>query len=98
MVLVDGDPVLYLERGGKAIRTMPAFEDRETAALALQALTRLVADGRMRTLQIGRIDGLPVSSSPHRDALERSGFTAGYRGFVLGGTRARALPVDLPGA
>ena len=97
-MLVDGDPVVYLERGGKSIRTLPAFEDRETAALALQALSGLVTDGRMRALQIGRIDGLPVSTSPHRDALERTGFTAGYRGFVLGGSRARALPVDLPGA
>ena len=46
---------------------LPAFADAETAALALRALAGLVADGRMRSLQIARIDGLPVASSPHRD-------------------------------
>jgi ATP-dependent Lhr-like helicase len=87
VALVDGVPVVYLERGGKAIRTLPAFEDGPTAALALRALAALVADGRVRSLQIGRIDGLPVAASPHRDALVQAGFAAGYRGFVLGGPR-----------
>jgi len=87
VVLVDGDPVVYLERGGKSIRTLPAFADTETAALALRALSGLVTDGRMRSLQIGRIDGEAIGSSPHRDALSHAGFEAGYRGFVFGGTR-----------
>ena len=87
VVLVDGDPVVYLERGGKSIRTLPAFADAETAALALRALSGLVTDGRMRSLQIARIDGLPIASSPHRDAMVQAGFEAGYRGLVFGRPR-----------
>jgi ATP-dependent Lhr-like helicase len=84
VVLVDGDPVIYLERGGKSVRTLPAFADAETAAVALRALSGLVIDGRMRSLQIARIDGLASASSPHRDALVQAGFAAGYRGLVFG--------------
>ncbi len=88
VVLVDGDPVVYLERGARAIRTLPAFADAETASMALRALGGLVVDGRMRSLLIARIDGEAVASSPHRDALAQAGFAAGYRGFVLGGPRS----------
>ncbi len=88
VVLVDGDPVVYLERGGRSIRTLPAFADVEMAALALRALGDLVADGRTHTLQITRIDGVPTASSPHRDAFVAAGFAAGYRGLAYGGPRS----------
>jgi ATP-dependent Lhr-like helicase len=87
-VLVDGDPVVYLERGGKSMRTLPAFADAETAALALRAMSGLVTDGRVRSLQIARIDGLAIGSSPHRATLAQAGFEAGYRGLVFGGPRS----------
>jgi ATP-dependent helicase Lhr and Lhr-like helicase len=87
VVLVDGDPVIYLERGGKSLRTLPAFADADAAALALRALGGLVIDGRMRSLQISRIDSVPITSSPHRDAFVQAGFAAGYRGLVLGSSR-----------
>ena len=71
-------------RSGRCRRS----RDAETAALALRALAGLVTDGRMRSLQIARIDGVPIAASPHRDVLVQAGFEAGYRGLVLGGPRA----------
>jgi len=88
VVLVDGDPVVYLERGGKSIKTLPAFADADTASLALRALSGLVTEGRVRSLQIARIDGLPIASSPHRDTLAMAGFESSYRGLVFGGSRS----------
>jgi len=82
-VLVDGQPVVYLERGGKSLQTLPAFGDDELAAAALNALRQLVADGRFRSLQIERVDGVAVSDSPRSDALAAAGFQRAYRGWLL---------------
>ncbi len=83
VVLIDGEPVLYLERGGKTLQTLPAFADRDTAEMALSALRQLVADGRFRSLQIERVDGVPVGESPHAEALSLAGFQRSYRGWLL---------------
>jgi ATP-dependent Lhr-like helicase len=83
VVLVDGIPALYLERGGRSLQTLPAFDDPETAGRALGGLRALVLDGRERELVVGRIDGLPVGESPHKATLVANGFIAGYRGLAL---------------
>jgi ATP-dependent Lhr-like helicase len=83
VVLIDGEPVLYLERGGKSLQTLPAFADPELAAQALNSLRQLVADGRFRSLQIERVDGVAVAESKHAGALGGAGFQRAYRGWLL---------------
>ncbi|HEX5589180.1 MAG TPA: helicase-related protein, partial [Candidatus Limnocylindrales bacterium] len=83
VVLVDGVAALYVERGGRTLQTLPAFDDEAFAAVAVPALRRLVGEGRDRELVVTRIDGLPVAESPNRAALLGAGFVAGYRGLVL---------------
>ncbi|MFI5254941.1 MAG: ATP-dependent DNA helicase, partial [Candidatus Limnocylindrales bacterium] len=83
VVLADGRPILYLERGGRSILTLPAAADPEAAHEAVGALARLVAEGRLRSLEVGRVDGLAVADSPLRDAFGAAGFRASYRGWVL---------------
>ena len=83
VVLVDGVAVLYLERGGKTLQTLPGFDDVAVGTAAAAALRTLVGPGRERELLITKVDGLPVANSPHRTALLESGFVAGYRGLVL---------------
>lgn len=90
VVLVDGVPALYLERGGRSLLTLPAFDDAMIAAAALPALRFVIGDGRDRELVIARIDGLSVTESPHRERLLAHGFSAGYRGLVLRDPRSRA--------
>ena len=51
--------------------------------VAVPALVALIGDGRDRELVITKIDGLPVTESPHAEALVAGGFVAGYRGLVL---------------
>ena len=88
-------PALYLERGGRSLQTLPAFDEPSTAELAVKSLRQLVLDGRERELVIARIDGLPAGESPHRAALLGAGFVAGYRGLALrGAPGARSVTAD----
>jgi ATP-dependent Lhr-like helicase len=91
VVLVDGDAVLYLERGGGSVVTFPAAADPLMLDSALRALRALLVDGRVRELVLTKVDGEPVAVSPHRGALLATGFGAGYRGLVL---RAGMQPAD----
>ncbi|MEI7742238.1 MAG: DEAD/DEAH box helicase [Chloroflexota bacterium] len=84
VVLVDGEAALYMDRGGSSFSVFPAAAaDPDLLAAALPALRDLVADGRVRELVIGKVDGEAVGASPYRDALLAAGFVAGYRGFAL---------------
>ena len=80
VVIVDGEPVLYLERGGKAIVTLPAFDEPEMAALAVGALAAAMPPGG-RGLRFERIDAVEASKSPRAGAFVEAGFTTGYRGL-----------------
>jgi ATP-dependent Lhr-like helicase len=83
VALVDGEAVLYLDRGGSSIQALPSAENPELLALGLRSLADLVQDGRVRELVIAKVDGEPVGTSRFRDALLQAGFVSGYRGFAL---------------
>jgi ATP-dependent Lhr-like helicase len=91
VALVDGAAVLYLDRGGTSIQTLPAADDSEALGAALSSLRDLVVDGRVRELVIAKVDGEPVAGSPVRDALVAAGFAAGYRGYALRAAPARQV-------
>ncbi len=82
VVLVDGQPVLYLERGGRSLHTLPGATPDGTFEAGLRALAGLVTDGRMRSLEIARVDGLPPGDTAWRPRLEVAGWRAAYRGWV----------------
>ncbi|CAN5648622.1 hypothetical protein BH23CHL8_BH23CHL8_11190 [soil metagenome] len=90
VVLFDGLPALYLERGGRSLQTFPGFADEDVASAAIEALADHVRDGRMRRLQVERVDGVSIAQSPHRARLGELGFRPSYRGFVLGAPGERA--------
>jgi ATP-dependent Lhr-like helicase len=83
VVLVDGAAALYADRGGSSLQVLPPADDPAVLAPALRALGGLVADGRVRELVIGKVDGEAVGSSSFKDALLAAGFVAGYRGYAL---------------
>ena len=83
VVLVDGYAVLYLERGGRGLLTMPAA-DTDRVARAVAALPSLVAPGGpMSELRLERVDRAPVAESGLSDALRQAGFRPSYRGWIL---------------
>ena len=76
---------------GRRSRCCPPAEDPEALALALRSLADLVADGRVRELVIGKVDGEPVAASRFGGALLAAGFVTGYRGYAL---RAAPAPAE----
>jgi gamma-glutamyltranspeptidase/glutathione hydrolase len=83
LVLRDGVPVLYLERGGRTLQTLPGFDEPGAAEAALAALLTLAERGRVRGLRIERVDGDVVSASPVAPTLAAAGFRPGYRGYSV---------------
>ncbi|MCA0253638.1 MAG: ATP-dependent helicase [Actinobacteria bacterium] len=83
VVMVDGDLVLYVERGGRTLLSWS--EDAAVLSAAAQALAGAVHAGTLGTLRVGKVDGEAVlgSSHPLTDALERAGFRLTPRGLVL---------------
>ncbi len=88
VVLVDGEVILYVERGG---RTLLTFSDEsELLTPATQALATAVRQGALGRLTVERADGehilgLGERSSGLRHALEAAGFIATPRGLRLRG-------------
>ncbi|MGK5739024.1 ATP-dependent helicase [Micromonospora sp. URMC 103] len=83
VVLVAGDLVLYVERGG---RTLLSFtDDAEVLAAAGKALADAVHSGALGAISVERADGEAVHASPLRDALTAAGFRATPRGLRLRG-------------
>ena len=83
VILVGGDLVLYVERGG---RTLLSFmDDQESLIAAGQALAVSVRSGALGAMSVERADGESVNSSPLRDALTAAGFRATPRGLRLRG-------------
>jgi ATP-dependent Lhr-like helicase len=87
VVMLDADPVLYVERGGKGLASLrePLEDGRPAAWLpeALEALAEHVRRGRLKRLSLERFDGEPVVGSPAEEALVAAGFRAGPRKLTL---------------
>jgi len=82
VVLAGAEPVLYVERGGRAIATLVDRDDPRLRP-ALQALATFVTADRRRKLSLERIDGEPVVGSGLEPLLIELGFRAGPRKLTL---------------
>ncbi|GAB3862811.1 ATP-dependent helicase [Nocardioides maradonensis] len=83
VVLVDGELVLYVERGGRTLLTWSDVPDQLTPAA--EALSTAVRRGNLGRLTVEKADGAPLlgSSTPLREALGAAGFVATPRGLRL---------------
>jgi ATP-dependent Lhr-like helicase len=82
VVLVGGDPIVYLERGGRALQTLvPATDGRLEPALA--ALVDHVRSGAIKRLALEKVDGASAMSSSLGPALLALGFQEGPRRLTL---------------
>jgi ATP-dependent Lhr-like helicase len=82
VVSLAGEPVLYVERGG---RSLVPLRDPEESWLrpALDALVAHVKAGGAKRLAVERFDGEPVVESEVMPLLVEAGFLAGPRRAVL---------------
>jgi ATP-dependent helicase Lhr and Lhr-like helicase len=79
IVLVAGRPALYVERGGRGLVVI----DEELLEPAIEALSSLVRDGRLKRLAIERVDGEPVAGTEAERLLVAHGFLQAPRRVVL---------------
>jgi ATP-dependent Lhr-like helicase len=82
VVLSGGEPVLYLERGGRGLQTLVPMDDERVSA-ALSALVDSVRTGRIKRLALEKVDGEPAIGSPLGPALIALGFQEGPRRLTL---------------
>ncbi|MCZ7416162.1 ATP-dependent helicase [Streptomyces sp. WMMC897] len=80
VVLVDGELVLYLERGG---RSMLAWGEGQALEEATSALAEAARSGMLGSLTVERANGAAVLTSPLGRVLEAAGFHATPRGLRL---------------
>jgi ATP-dependent Lhr-like helicase len=81
VLLRDGEPVLYVERGGKGILRMRHLADQELAE-AIGELADAAHDGVISRLAIERIDGEPAIGSGLETMLIEAGFSRQPRRLV----------------
>ena len=83
VVLADGVPLVMLERGGRSLATFAGAESSDAWTDAwIEAIVGLVKDGRLRKLEIAKVDGVPVRETPWAARLESAGFTSAYKGML----------------
>jgi ATP-dependent Lhr-like helicase len=82
VILVDGEPAVFVERGGKRLVTFAAAQRTD---VWVDALVSLVKEGRVSRLVIQQVDGEPSALSPFAPVLRANGFGEGYRGLTLSG-------------
>jgi ATP-dependent Lhr-like helicase len=90
VALVDGRAAFYLERGGRTALSFSA--DTELLDRAAQALADAVADGRLGSLKVARLDGEDALAAhgrlaPAAGALVAAGFAVTPSGLVKRGRR-----------
>ncbi|MBC9820735.1 ATP-dependent helicase [Terrabacter sp. MAHUQ-38] len=83
VVLVDGDLVLYVERGGKTMLCWS--DDAERLQAAADALALAVREGALGRLTVEKADGASLLGSGHPlvEALSQAGFHMTPRGLRL---------------
>jgi len=82
VVLAGGEPVLHLDRGGRALITLVDPADPRLTP-ALEALAGHARAGRIRRIALERVDGEPALGSTLEPALVELGFRPGPRRLVL---------------
>ncbi|GAC1316922.1 MAG: ATP-dependent helicase [Thermoleophilaceae bacterium] len=88
VVMLDAEPVLYLERAGRGLIAMrEPLDDRGSPQAwlepALAALADHVHRGRLKRISLERFDSEPVVGSPYEEMLMAAGFRQGPRKLTL---------------
>jgi ATP-dependent Lhr-like helicase len=81
VVLTDGEPTIYVERGGKSLLSFT--DDLETLTGAANALSAAVRDGSLNGLSVERTDGSGALDGVLAEALSEAGFRNSPKGLRL---------------
>jgi ATP-dependent Lhr-like helicase len=83
LILEGGEPIWFLDRGGRRLVSFAAATDRDRARAAAAAFLDIARRRRGRTLRIATLDGEPARSAPLAAALLERGFYADTNGLTL---------------
>ena len=83
VVLVDGELVLYVERGGRTMLSWTDDESRLEAAAV--SLAQAVRGGALGAIRVERVDGAEITTTALGTALAAAGFHVTPRGLRLRG-------------
>ncbi len=78
LLLRDGDPEIFVERGGRGILRLKPLEGAELEH-RMRALADAVSAGHLSKLAVEKLDGEAVIGSGHEEALVGAGFARGPR-------------------
>ncbi|WP_300013777.1 ATP-dependent helicase [Pseudonocardia sp.] len=81
VVLVEGAPALYVERGGRSLLSFTA--ERAELAAAAQALAGAVHEGWLGSIAVEKADGVGSLGSELADVLTEAGFRVTPKGLRL---------------
>jgi ATP-dependent Lhr-like helicase len=81
VMLVDGQLVVYVERGGRTVLSFT--DDPDLLQPAVDALALAIRDGHLGKLSVETADGEQVRHTAFGDALSKAGFHATPRGLRL---------------
>ncbi|ADB54193.1 DEAD/DEAH box helicase [Conexibacter woesei] len=82
VVIAGSEPVLYLERGGKALQVLVDPEDPRVRP-AFDALADHTRAGRIRRIALEKVNGEPVMGTRWEELLADVGFSVGPRRLTL---------------
>jgi len=82
VVLSGGEPVLYVERGGRGLQTLVGADDPRIEP-ALVELVEQVRAGRLKRIALEKVDGESAIDSPLGPLLVALGFQQGPRRLTL---------------
>ena len=82
VVLAGAEPVLYLERGGRALQVLVEPDDARLGA-ALLTLADHARAGKLKRIALEKVDGHAIIGSQWEAMLEQVGFQAGPRRLTL---------------
>ena len=81
VVLVDGELIVYVEKGGRTLLTYS--DEPRVLQPAVDALALAVRDGVLGKLTVEKADGGAVFDTPVAEALTEAGFRLSSRGLRL---------------
>ncbi len=83
VVLADGKPCWFLEKGMRKLASFPAMEDAQLATWAARALVKLADQAKGKSLRIQEIDGENALAHKWAESLRSQGFRDDYTGLMV---------------
>ncbi len=84
LLLRDGEPVVFVERGGRGLLRLQQIQGEELEA-AMRALADAVSVGHLPKLAVEKLDGEAIIGSGHEESLVGAGFSRGPRKLTATG-------------